>query len=152
MTKVGRVGIHERGEVTLQDLIALARNNPKIGRAGAIATFTGIVRGYTHDGREVERLHLEAYREEAERALERISEDLRARPGVVDVLIHHMVGEFSVGEDLVYVVVSGASRKDVFQALIEAVERYKREAAIWKKEHLKGGEAYWVLEEESEES
>ncbi|MFQ6075183.1 MAG: molybdenum cofactor biosynthesis protein MoaE [Candidatus Bathyarchaeia archaeon] len=148
--EIGRVGIHEKGEVTLQDLITLARNSPETRRAGAIATFTGIVRGYTHEGKEVEGLYLEAYREEAERALERISEDLRARPGVVDVLIHHMIGEFSVGEDIVYVVVSGVSRKDVFPTLIEAVERYKREAAIWKKEHLKDGEAYWVSEREDE--
>jgi molybdopterin synthase catalytic subunit len=77
---------------------------------------------------------------------------LKARKGIVDVQIHHFSGEFNVGEDLVYVLVAGAHREDVFQILKEAVERYKREAPIFKKEHVitKSGEAkaYWVAERE----
>ncbi|MCJ7761577.1 molybdenum cofactor biosynthesis protein MoaE, partial [Candidatus Bathyarchaeota archaeon] len=73
-------------------------------------------------------------------------EELRRRPGVIDVLIHHLVGEFYVGEELVYVAVVGKSRKDVFQALEEAVESYKKMAAIWKKEYLKDGSSHWASE------
>jgi len=144
MVDVERVGIDRKGMVSLQDLLNLARSNPEVEKGGAIATFTGIVRGYTHDGREVQKLEIEAYEEEANRALARISEELCSRSGVIDVLIHHLVGEFYVGEDLVYVVVVGKSRKDVFQALEEAVERYKKEAAVWKKEYLKDGTSSWI--------
>jgi molybdopterin synthase catalytic subunit len=72
--------------------------------------------------------------------------------GIMDVQIHHLLGEFNVGEDLVYVLVAGSHRKQVFTVLEEAVERYKKEAPIFKKEHVvtKKGEAkaYWVEEPE----
>jgi len=141
-----RTGVSKKGEATLQDVFTLAKNNPELIKGGAIATFTGIVRGYTHEGKEVQKLEIEANPEEANKALAKISRELRANPGIIDVLIHHLVGEFDVGEDLVYVVAIGKSRKDAFQALEEAVERYKKEATIWKKEYLKDGTSHWVSE------
>ena len=63
--------------------------------------------------------------------------------GIIDVRIHHIVGELEVGEDIVYIVVAGSHRSEVFKVLREAVERMKREAAIWKKEITDLGE-YWV--------
>ena len=60
--------------------------------------------------------------------------------------------EFNVGEDLVYVSVAGSHRTDVFPVLREAVERYKSEAPIFKKERVlnaKGSPTeYWVSEKE----
>lgn len=146
MVDIDRVGISGKGSISLQDLLELARRNPDLKRGGAIATFTGIVRGFTYGGKEVQKLEVEVCEEEANKALAEISEELRARPGVIDVLIHHLVGEFDVGEDLVYVVVTGKSRKDAFQALEEAVDRYKKKAEIWKKEYLKDGTSYWISE------
>ena len=64
----------------------------------------------------------------------------------MDVQIHHFVGEFNISEELVYVVVAGAHGTDVFPTLREAVERYKKEAPIWKKEYLESGKSYWVSE------
>jgi molybdopterin synthase catalytic subunit len=68
----------------------------------------------------------------------------------VDVQIHHLLGEFDVGEDLVYVMVAGSHRKQVFPVLEEAVERYKKEAPIFKKELITTGKgakkAYWTAE------
>ena len=58
-----------------------------------------------------------------------------------------MIGDFKVGEDLVYVIVAGKSRKDAFPVLREAVERYKHEAPIFKRELLKKGKPYWVSED-----
>ena len=139
-------GIDRKGTVSLLDVLELARRNPEAARAGAIVTFTGIVRGYTHQGQGVEKLELEAYDELAEKSLEDISSDLRARPGVVDVLIHHLVGTFSIGEDLVYVVVLADSRENAFKTAREAVERYKKETAVWKKEYLSDGTSDWVKE------
>jgi len=107
------------------------------------------------DDENVERLELEAYEEQANKILGGICEELKKRDGVVDVQIHHFVGEFGVGEDLVYVVVAGAHRGNVFGVLQEAVERYKNEAPVFKKEHIvnKTGvkESYWVSEREAEE-
>jgi molybdopterin synthase catalytic subunit len=146
MGELKRTGIDKKGTVSLLDLLELVRRNPGISRAGAIVTFSGIVRGYTHDRKKVEKLELEAYDELAEKALEKISSDLRTKPGVVDVLIHHLVGTFSIGEDLVYVVVLADSRENAFSTAREAVERYKKEAAVWKKEYLADGTYQWAKE------
>ncbi|HIE13691.1 TPA: hypothetical protein EYP70_00290 [Candidatus Bathyarchaeota archaeon] len=143
-------GIHRKGEVSLQQILDSVRLNPCLYKAGAIATFVGIVRGETIEGERVENLRLEAYEEVAVETLEKICRDLRDRDGIVDVRIHHLVGDFNVGEDLVYVVVAGAHREDVFNALREAVERYKKEAPIFKREFIidKDGvrRAFWVGE------
>ena len=115
--------------------------------------FVGVVRGETSDGKKVERLKLESYEEEANKVLGSICKDLKNREGVVDVQIHHFVGEFDVGEDLVYVVVTGAHREDVFGILREAVARYKSETPVFKKEYVVDEtgvrEAYWVSEKEA---
>ena len=149
------VGIHKKGEFTLSELLKSIKERKDFPRAGAIVTFVGVVRGETFDGENVTRLELQAYEEEANKILGGICEDLKKREGIVDVQIHHFVGEFSVGEDLVYVVVAGAHRENVFGVLREAVERYKSEAPVFKKEHIideKGGkEAYWVSEREAQQ-
>ncbi len=124
------------------------RENPELESAGAIACFIGIVRGQGLRGGRVRKLVFEAYREAAEKSLARIAEDILSRPGIVDVRIHHLVGELEVGEDIVYIVVAGGHREEVFKALREAVERMKREAAIWKKEITDRGE-YWVSGEQA---
>jgi molybdopterin synthase catalytic subunit len=146
MKNIKRTGIGKKGMLSLQDLINFAKKNPKSDEVGAIATFTGVVRGYTHEGDNVEKLELEAYEEVAEHTLQTISDELRRKPGIVDVLIHHLIGTFTIGEEMVYVVVTGRSRKEVFSTLITAVERYKHEVPLWKKEYLKDGKSYWISE------
>jgi molybdopterin synthase catalytic subunit len=146
-------GVHEKGAVDFQELLASLRQNPDFNKAGAIATFIGVVRGDTLKNEKVQKLELEAYEEKANETLKNICNDLKKKHGIVDVQIHHLLGEFSVGEELVYVVVAGAHRKDVFAVLEEAVERYKKEAPIFKKEQVTSekGEthAYWTKESES---
>lgn len=146
MTRLKSTGIDPKGTVLFQELLELAKRNPEASRAGAIVTFTGIVRGYTHQGKEVEKLEIHAYNEIAEKALEEISAELRSRKGVVDVIIHHLVGTFNVGEDLVYVIVTADSRRNAFSTAEAAVEAYKKRVAVWKKEYLKDGSSYWVKE------
>jgi molybdopterin synthase catalytic subunit len=152
---MGYIGIHKKGELTLSELLKSVKERADFRKAGAIATFVGVVRGETLGGENVERLELEAYEERANKILGGICEELKKREGVVDVQIHHFVGEFGVGEDLVYVVVAGTHRENVFGVLREAVERYKNEAPVFKKEHIvnKTGvkESYWVSEQEATE-
>jgi molybdopterin synthase catalytic subunit len=149
------IAIHKKGELTLSELLKSVKAREDFRRAGAIATFVGVVRGETLDGENVEGLELQAYEEEANKVLGGICEDLKKREGVIDVQIHHFVGEFSVGEDLVYVVVAGAHRENVFGVLREAVERYKSEAPVFKKEHVVdetgARESYWVSEREAQQ-
>ena len=149
------VGIHNKGDFSFSELLQSVKERSDFHNAGAIATFVGVVRGTTLDGETVDVLELEAYEEQANKVLGSICEDLKKREGVVDVQIHHFVGEFSVGEDLVYVVVAGGHRQNVFGVLQEAVERYKSETPVFKKEHIvdEAGaiEAYWVSEREAQQ-
>ena len=150
MTK--HAGVHEKGTFTLADLMNALRANPDFHKAGAVALFVGVARGETVEKETVEKLELEAYAEKADAVLESICRDLMTKPGIVDVQIHHLVGTFEIGEELVYVAVAGGHRQNVFRVLEEAVERYKHEAPIFKKEHVidKVGKrkAYWVSEQE----
>jgi molybdopterin synthase catalytic subunit len=143
-------GVHEKGTFNLQDTINNIKKDPNYPKAGAIAFFVGVVRGETLEGEKVEGLTMEAYEEKANQVLTKICDDLSQKPGIVNVQIHHLLGEFNIGEELVYVAVAGSHRTDVFPVLQEAVERYKSEAPVFKKEritNMQGASSeYWVSE------
>ena len=131
-----RAGVHEKGNFTLNDLMANIKKNPEYTKTGAIGLFIGVARGENNEGQKVQKLTLEAYEEKANEVLDGICGDLQKKEGIVDVQIHHLLGEFDVGEDLVYVSVAGSHRPEVFSVLREAVERYKHEAPVFKKEEV----------------
>ena len=146
--------VHEKGTFSVLDLISNSKKSQNYGKAGAITMFIGVVRGETLEGEHVQKLTLEAYEEKANEVLTKICNDLAKKPGIVDVQIHHLLGEFNVGEELVYVLVAGSHRNDVFPVLREAVERYKKEAPVFKKEQIidaKGSATeYWISEKENQ--
>jgi len=148
-------GIHQKGQFSLQDLLNSTKANPEFHNAGAIMMFIGVVRGKTRLGETVKKLELEAYEEKANEAIDSICRDLQKKEGIVDIQIHHFIGDFNVGEDLVYVLVAGSHRRNIFPVLKEAVERYKNEVPIFKKEYItdKRGKtkSYWVTEHEVRE-
>jgi molybdopterin synthase catalytic subunit len=150
VTVSSQVGVHEKGTFSLLDCLSNVKGRKDFWRVGAVAVFVGVVRGEAGEGRKVQKLVLEAYEEGANEVLRGICDDLRRKPGIIDVQIHHLLGEFDVGEDLVYVLVAGSHRESVFPALEEAVERYKKEAPIFKKEQVVTGKgersSYWVSE------
>jgi molybdopterin synthase catalytic subunit len=144
-------GIYRKGELSLDDVLRDVRSSSGFGEAGGIGVFIGVVRGRSSEGHKVTKLEVDSYEDKAESTLSAISSELATREGIVDLRIYHIIGEFAPGDDLVYVVVAGAHRKEVFHVLREAVERYKHEAPFFKKEHLtdkKTGErsTRWVEE------
>lgn len=143
-------GVHEKGTFNINDLINGIKQKQDFTKTGAIGLFIGVARGETLEGEKVEKLSIEAYEEKADQVLEKICTDLTKKPGIVDVRIHHLLGEFKVGDELVYVAVAGSHRTQLFPVLQEAVERYKSEVPIFKKERVineKGNTSeYWVSE------
>ncbi len=125
---------------TLDSLIKKIQRSGDIEKAGAIGTFTGIVRALTKDIR-TEYLEFEEY--EAGQKMDEICAGLREKEGIIDVLMHHRTGIIRAGEDIVYIVVAAAHREQLFPVLREAIERLKAEVPIWKKEHTLCGE-WWV--------
>jgi molybdopterin synthase catalytic subunit len=145
-----KAGVHDREALSILNVLENTKKKEDFHKVGAIAMFIGVVRGETKEGEIVKELELEAYREKADEVLENICRELQAREGIVDVQIHHFTGKFAVGEDIVYVLVAGSHRSQVFPVLEDAVERYKKEAPIFKKETIidKMGtrKSYWVSE------
>ena len=147
-----QAGVHEKGTFSILDLINNTKKSVNYEKVGAMTLFIGVTRGETLEGEKVQKLTLEAYEEKANEVLTEICYNLSKKSGIVDVQIHHLLGEFDIGEEMVYVLVAGSHRKDLFPVLREAVERYKNEAPIFKKEHIvdaKGSSSeYWVSEKE----
>ncbi len=123
--------------ITLKVIIKAVKSNPLINKAGAILTFTGIVRANANA------LLFDIYEGEAQKRIEAIASDLRRLEGIVDVRMHHRSGRIHLGEDIVYIVVAASHRQEGFAALKEAIERIKSEVPIWKKELTDAG-GRWV--------
>jgi molybdopterin synthase catalytic subunit len=127
---------------TLDSLLSKLKSSKNIEKAGAIGTFTGIVRAVTENTR-TEFLEFESHGELAQKKIHEICEDLKQKDGIVDVLMHHRTGIIASGEDIVYIAVAAGHREELFAVLREAIERLKVEVPIWKKEHTMDGE-WWV--------
>jgi len=137
-------GIYRKGEVNYIDIIASLKNNPNFKEAGAILTFTGVVRNNSIKGKNVEEMQIDAYDELANKQIQDICNKLMKVPGIINLKILHLKGEFKVSEDLVYVIVASAHREEGFEVLRLAVERYKKELAVWKKEIYSDGDSEWI--------
>jgi len=142
---LGTVGLHSRGEISLERVIDEIKKHPDSARAGALAAFIGMVREDPVERGEtkVQYLEYEAFEEVAIKKLQELRNDLMSKDGIVDISIHHIVDRLKVGEESLIVAVLGTRRRFVFPVLEQAVERVKKEVPIWKKEFT-SDTAYWV--------
>jgi molybdopterin synthase catalytic subunit len=132
--------------VTLESLVARAKDSPKADRAGAIATLTGRVRARdAPDDDPTEYLKFEKYAGVAQQRLTDIETELTDRAGVFEVLMHHRVGVIEDGEDIVFVVVLAGHREEAFRTVEDGINRLKDEVPIFKKETTTD-EEFWVHE------
>jgi molybdopterin synthase catalytic subunit len=110
--------------------------------AGGSVLFVGTTRE-VNDGKRVERLEYEAYRDMAVAEMARIGADIARRWPVVKVAMVHRVGVVPLGEASVAVAVSAAHREAAFAACRHGIDTLKAAVPIWKKEHFEGGER-WI--------
>lgn len=130
--------------ITLDSLIRRAKSSPQADRAGAIATFTGRVREKdSPEDDPTELLEFETYEGVAEQRFVTIREELEAREGVYEVLMHHRTGVIESGADIVFVVVLAGHREEAFRTVEDGINRLKDEVPIFKKE-VTGKEEFWV--------
>ena len=137
-------GIYKKGEMTLEHIINSVKNNSNIKKAGSIHTFTGIVRESSINGKRVDSMKIDAYDDLANDSIIRICDRLKQEEGIIDVKIVHLKGDFDLTDDLVYVVVASAHRKEGFNVISKAVEMYKKEIAVWKRENYENGSSEWI--------
>ena len=137
-------GIFEKDEVNLTDILFSLKNHPKIKDAGSILTFTGIVRKISKDGKRVRSLEINSYDELANKSINKICTEIKELTGIIEVIIIHFKGTFDITDELVHVIVASSHREEGFKALRLAVEKYKKEIAVWKKEMFLDGSSEWV--------
>ena len=110
--------------------------------AGAIASFTGLVRG-ENDGCAVSGLDLDFHPRLTEIAIAGIAEDAVARFALIDVAIVHRHGALAPGEAIVFVAAAAPHRRAAFDAVDYVMDRLKTETPFWKRE-LRGDGAHWL--------
>lgn len=113
------------------------------GGAGAVATFTGLVRADAHDDGTVAVLELEHYPGATERALERLAQEATRRWSLTAATIVHRVGPMRPGERIVFVAAATAHRGAALDACAFLIDRLKTDAPFWKRE-TRGDSRRWV--------
>lgn len=111
---------------------------------GAVLTFFGITKRFSGTKKEVTNIEVESYVEHASPIILKICQEVKEKYNLSFVYIYHFIGNFNVGDPLVFVAVGGKTRKKVFPAIQEAVERYKSEPALFKKEVYVDGSQQWI--------
>jgi molybdopterin synthase catalytic subunit len=106
---------------------------------GAVATFTGMVRGDD----DLTALTLEHYPQMTEREIAHIAEEAQARWPLLGITIIHRVGRLLPGEKIVLVAVAAAHRGAAFKACEFLMDYLKTKAPFWKQEERRG-ETTWV--------
>lgn len=109
---------------------------------GAVSVFIGTVRNHSRD-KDVNALEYDVYGEMAEKMIEKIIEEIKAKWEVNKVAVSHRIGKMNVGEITVAIAVSAPHRKDSIPACQYAIDRLKEIVPIWKKEYAIDG-ASWV--------
>ncbi|MCK4286574.1 MAG: molybdenum cofactor biosynthesis protein MoaE [Candidatus Lokiarchaeota archaeon] len=137
-------GIYNKGEIDLACIIQSIKRDSNIEEAGSIHTFTGIVRRSSKTGKPVVSMKIDAYDDLANESIKKICAKLKQEKGIMDIKIIHLKGEFELSEDLVYVVVASAHRKEGFEVISNAVDMYKKEIAVWKREDFTDGSSEWI--------
>jgi len=118
--------------------------------AGAICTFTGIVRDNSR-GRAVTHLDYEAYAEMATAQMRKIADEIAEKWPEARVAMAHRTGRLEIGEPSVVVSVSTPHRAEAIAACRWGIDRLKESVPIWKKEHAADG-TYWIEGDEAKPS
>jgi len=120
--------------------------------AGAIVTFTGLMREMGADG-PLQSMTLEHYPAMTARELERIGREARERWGLEGLTVIHRYGTLAPGDEIVLVLTVAAHRQAAFEAASFLMDFLKVRAPFWKKEtpaNREGGEGHWVDARESD--
>ena len=134
---VVHVDVHDR-QVSAVELATRVTS----ARAGAVATFEGVVRNH-HAGKAVQYLEYEAYVPMAQKVLREVATEAAERWPIEAIAVVHRTGRLEVGEVSVAIAVSAAHRGDAFDALRYTIDELKDRAPVWKRETGPDG-SHWI--------
>lgn len=115
--------------------------------AGAVVSFSGLVRDDTGRMRE---MVIEHYPGMTERALAVIAAEAVARWDLADALVIHRYGAMTPGEQIMMVATAARHRVAAFEAAEFLMDYLKSRAPFWKQEHGPDG-ASWVAAKSGDE-
>ncbi len=115
----------------LYDLIEKIKRETDPAKVGMIVCHNGVVRATSRAGLPVAHLDIDV----DAGAWEDILRQMRAEPGIAAIEARLLTGRRCVGEDVMFVVVAGDIRENVFPVLEKTVNRLKKEA-VRKRETL----------------
>lgn len=122
------------------------------GDAGAIVTFTGLVREFYEagdDGSRIQSLTLEHYPGMTEKSLQEIIATAEQRWTLLAVRVIHRVGRLQPNEQIVFVGTASSHRGHAFEAARYIMDFLKSRAPFWKKQETSAG-SHWVEARESD--
>lgn len=117
--------------------------------AGAVVTFTGIVRDLARG--DLDRMEIEHYPGMTEKAITAIAEEAVTRWSLKDVLVIHRYGVLTPGDMIMMVATAAPHRVDAFAAAEFLMDYLKSRAPFWKKEVTASG-ADWVESKDEDEA
>ncbi|KUP91675.1 molybdenum cofactor biosynthesis protein MoaE [Tritonibacter horizontis] len=118
--------------------------------AGAIVTFTGVVR--EADTGTMTAMDIEHYPGMTEKALTSIAAEALSRWDLTDALVIHRFGRLHTGEQIMMVATAARHRVAAFEAAEYLMDYLKSRAPFWKKEILAEGDAAWVAAKDDDEA
>lgn len=116
--------------------------------AGAVVTFTGLVRD---NGGTLAAMEIEHYPGMTERAIRAIMDQAVARWSLEDALVIHRHGRLAAQEPIMMVATAARHRADAFAAAEFLMDYLKSRAPFWKKEIGADG-AEWVAAKDADEA
>jgi len=116
--------------------------------AGAVVTFTGLVRDVPGG---LSGMEIEHYPGMTEKALTAIRAEAMARWSLADALIIHRYGQLRPGDLIMMVAAASRHRADAFAAAEFLMDYLKSRAPFWKKEETPQG-ARWVDARDDDEA
>lgn len=117
--------------------------------AGAVVTFSGLVRDDTGG---MVALELEHYPGMTEKALADIAARAVERWSLRDALVIHRFGRMAVGETIMMVATAARHRAEAFEAAQFLMDYLKSRAPFWKREIGADGPGAWVDARASDEA
>lgn len=126
----------------------LASFAAETGDAGAVVTFTGIVRD---EGGRLTAMEIEHYPGMTEKAVRAFADEARQRWNLSGILVIHRYGLLRVGEPIMMVATAARHRVAAFEAAEYLMDWLKSRAPFWKKERGAGGTG-WVAARADDEA
>ncbi len=111
--------------------IALSEHQAVSEKAGAVVTFSGIVRGQEGES-QISAINYESFDEMAEHQFKLIFSEISVHWPIESIRLVHRIGTVKVNEASLWVEVIAAHRKEAFAACQHLINEMKNRVPIWK--------------------